>query len=465
MPQPYPAMFDDVYDGIRTDFWPAGRSADDLRAQRHRHGRCCMLHALSHTARHRHARGGATAGRRPSSAGISLDSARTRSTFVITGAAGRAGRRHDRRLGRRALAAAGRADHRQGPDRLRHRRPRLASRVRSSPASLVGAFENFFLAFRGVTERDMYVMLLLFVFLVFRPQRHLSRARRRATERGTEGPMDFFLRASLRSSASTRSSGSPPMSCCRPARSRWRRPGSSPSAPIWPACSPCWRAGTSSRRFMVARHRRFGLRGRYRSASRRCAMKGLMLVVATHRLRRIRCACSGSTSTTRSQRGQSSRSARRAAKGSSRSGSFPENGWSTAGCRALHLGLGRRPPWLALWWTGQEPRRRRAAGGRRGRAGGPERRHQPDRGQGRPPSTAGGFIAGLRRRDLRPLHDPHRASELRRHAGDLRHRLPDPGRTFRNVFGVLDGGDLHPGLPRRSACASWATGGTCCSGR
>ncbi len=33
----------------------------------------------------------------------------------------------------------------------------------------VGAFENIFQFFRGVTERDMYVMLLLFVFLVFRP--------------------------------------------------------------------------------------------------------------------------------------------------------------------------------------------------------------------------------------------------------------------------------------------------------
>ena len=34
---------------------------------------------------------------------------------------------------------------------------------------LVGAAENVFQYFRGVTERDMYVMLLLFVFLVFRP--------------------------------------------------------------------------------------------------------------------------------------------------------------------------------------------------------------------------------------------------------------------------------------------------------
>jgi branched-subunit amino acid ABC-type transport system permease component len=34
---------------------------------------------------------------------------------------------------------------------------------------LVGGFENFFQFFRGVTERDLYVMLLLFVFLVFRP--------------------------------------------------------------------------------------------------------------------------------------------------------------------------------------------------------------------------------------------------------------------------------------------------------
>ncbi len=35
---------------------------------------------------------------------------------------------------------------------------------------LVGGFENLFLYFRGVNERDMYVLLLLFVFLVFRPQ-------------------------------------------------------------------------------------------------------------------------------------------------------------------------------------------------------------------------------------------------------------------------------------------------------
>jgi branched-chain amino acid transport system permease protein len=34
---------------------------------------------------------------------------------------------------------------------------------------LVGAAENVFQYFRGVTERDIYVMLLLFVFLVFRP--------------------------------------------------------------------------------------------------------------------------------------------------------------------------------------------------------------------------------------------------------------------------------------------------------
>ncbi len=34
---------------------------------------------------------------------------------------------------------------------------------------LVGGLENLFQLWRGVTERDMYVMLLLFVFLVFRP--------------------------------------------------------------------------------------------------------------------------------------------------------------------------------------------------------------------------------------------------------------------------------------------------------
>ena len=34
---------------------------------------------------------------------------------------------------------------------------------------LVGGLENVFLYFRGVNERDMYVLLLLFLFLVFRP--------------------------------------------------------------------------------------------------------------------------------------------------------------------------------------------------------------------------------------------------------------------------------------------------------
>jgi branched-chain amino acid transport system permease protein len=35
---------------------------------------------------------------------------------------------------------------------------------------LVGGFENVFQLYRGVTERDLYVMLLLFAFLVFRPR-------------------------------------------------------------------------------------------------------------------------------------------------------------------------------------------------------------------------------------------------------------------------------------------------------
>jgi len=34
---------------------------------------------------------------------------------------------------------------------------------------LVGGFESVLQMFRGVTERDLYVMLLLFVFLIFRP--------------------------------------------------------------------------------------------------------------------------------------------------------------------------------------------------------------------------------------------------------------------------------------------------------
>ena len=40
---------------------------------------------------------------------------------------------------------------------------------------LVGGLENVFLFMRGVNERDMYVMLLLFVFLVFRPHGIFSR--------------------------------------------------------------------------------------------------------------------------------------------------------------------------------------------------------------------------------------------------------------------------------------------------
>jgi branched-chain amino acid transport system permease protein len=34
---------------------------------------------------------------------------------------------------------------------------------------VVGGLENFFQFFRGVTERDLYIMLLLFAFLVFKP--------------------------------------------------------------------------------------------------------------------------------------------------------------------------------------------------------------------------------------------------------------------------------------------------------
>jgi branched-chain amino acid transport system permease protein len=34
---------------------------------------------------------------------------------------------------------------------------------------LVGGFENLFQFLRGVSERDIYVMLMLFAFLVFRP--------------------------------------------------------------------------------------------------------------------------------------------------------------------------------------------------------------------------------------------------------------------------------------------------------
>ena len=78
-------------------------------------------------------------------------------------------RRHDRGRHRRAVAAAVAAADHQGADRHRDRRTGQLYRARSSPVCLVGGFENLFQSFRGVTERDLYVMLLLFAFLVFRP--------------------------------------------------------------------------------------------------------------------------------------------------------------------------------------------------------------------------------------------------------------------------------------------------------
>src|SRR5688572_5370139 len=44
---------------------------------------------------------------------------------------------------------------------------------------LIGALENVFQHFRGVTERDLYVMLLLFAFLIFRPGGIFARGRGR----------------------------------------------------------------------------------------------------------------------------------------------------------------------------------------------------------------------------------------------------------------------------------------------
>jgi len=44
---------------------------------------------------------------------------------------------------------------------------------------LVGGFEELFLVLRGVTERDIYIMLLLFLFLTFRPGGIFSRSAER----------------------------------------------------------------------------------------------------------------------------------------------------------------------------------------------------------------------------------------------------------------------------------------------
>ncbi len=78
---------------------------------------------------------------------------------------------------------------------------------------LVGGFENLFQMYRGVTERDLYVMLLLFVFLVFRPGgifAHGARAGLRPTWTSTT--------AWRRSSGCTRSSASPRTSSSSPGR-------------------------------------------------------------------------------------------------------------------------------------------------------------------------------------------------------------------------------------------------------
>ena len=55
---------------------------------------------------------------------------------------------------------------------------------------LVGGLENLFQFFRGVTERDLYVMLLLFAFLVFRPGGIFCPAGWAGL---TETRMDFYL--------------------------------------------------------------------------------------------------------------------------------------------------------------------------------------------------------------------------------------------------------------------------------
>ena len=44
---------------------------------------------------------------------------------------------------------------------------------------MIGGLENVFQHFRGVTERDLYVMLLLFAFLIFRPGGIFARGRGR----------------------------------------------------------------------------------------------------------------------------------------------------------------------------------------------------------------------------------------------------------------------------------------------
>lgn len=44
---------------------------------------------------------------------------------------------------------------------------------------MIGGLENLFQHFRGVTERDLYVMLLLFAFLIFRPGGIFARSRGR----------------------------------------------------------------------------------------------------------------------------------------------------------------------------------------------------------------------------------------------------------------------------------------------
>ena len=125
---------------------------------------------------------------------------------------------------------------------------------------------------------------------------------------------------------------------------------------------------------------------------------------------------------------------------------FPENGWSTLDV-AIFIWVIVALVMLALWWTD------RSRAGTVLRAVGEDELAAQSVGINLTAVkvgafAAGGFIAGIGGCDLRPLHDAHRAPQLWRHAGDLRHRLSDSGRAPQ-CLRYPRGGDLHPGISRR----------------
>ena len=165
MPEPYPAMFDDVMLDL-SPFMVRGDLlliiAISIVAM------VCLLYVLYRTRLGIATRSVAQQPRAARLCGISIE--RTNAvTFVISGAlGGLAGAMVGASVGVLSPLLA-------LPLTVKGLVVTVIGGLGSIPGAivagiLVGAFENVFQFLRGVTERDIYVMLLLFLFLTFRPQ-------------------------------------------------------------------------------------------------------------------------------------------------------------------------------------------------------------------------------------------------------------------------------------------------------